>query len=47
MVHAEVLQRAEPLLALLDRHALIVVGVQDQRRRLHVLRRICSGEYFQ
>ena len=35
--HAEVLQRAEPLLALLDRHAEVVVGVQDQRRRLDVL----------
>ena len=36
--HAVMLQRAEPLLALLDRHAKIVVGVQDQRRRLDILR---------
>jgi hypothetical protein len=31
--HAEVLQRAEPLLPLLDGDAKVVVLVQDQRRR--------------
>src|SRR5262245_20725778 len=35
---AETLQRAEPLLALFDRHAEIVVGMQNQRRRFDVLR---------
>src|SRR5471030_256154 len=36
-IHAVVLQRAEPLLALLQRHAIIVVRMQNQRRRLDVL----------
>src|SRR5215831_19192003 len=33
----EVLERTEPLLALLDRHPIIVVRVQDEDRRRHVL----------
>lgn len=36
--HAEMLERAKPLLALLDRHAKVVVRMQNQSRRLHVLR---------
>src|SRR6267154_5081516 len=35
---AEMFQGAEPLLALFDRHAIVIVRMQDQRRRLHVLR---------
>src|ERR1700739_3325023 len=36
-IHAIMPQRAEPLLALLDRNAVVVVGMQNQRRRLDVL----------
>src|SRR5437870_6376724 len=36
--YAEMLQSAEPLLALLYRYAIIIVRMQDQRRRLDVLR---------
>src|SRR5579872_4050861 len=35
--HAVVLECAEPLLALLDGDAVVVIGVQDQRRSLDVL----------
>ena len=34
--HPEMFQRPEPLLALLDRHPLIVFRVEHERRRLHV-----------
>src|SRR4051794_1238806 len=33
----EVPQRPEPLLALLDRHAIVVIRMQDEDRRRHVL----------
>src|SRR5436305_2048251 len=36
--HAEVLERAEPLLALFERHAVVVVRVQNEYRRLDVSR---------
>src|SRR3954470_18448198 len=36
--HAEVLERAEPLLALLDRHAEVAVGMKNQGRRPNVFR---------
>src|SRR5260370_35851710 len=35
-VHGVVAQRAEPLLALLDRHTVIIVGMQNQRRSLDI-----------
>src|SRR5579859_1947038 len=35
-IHAVMPERAKPLLALFDRHAVIVVGMQNQRRRLDV-----------
>src|ERR1051325_963372 len=34
--NAEVLESAEPLLSLLERHAVVVLRVQDERRRPHV-----------
>ena len=37
LVMPKVLERAEPLLALLDRHTEVVVRVQNENRRLHVL----------
>src|SRR5436305_8019763 len=36
--HAEVLERAEPLLALFERHAVVVVRVQNEYRRLDAAR---------
>src|SRR5438552_2585077 len=36
--HAIVFEGAEPLLALFDRNAIVVVGVQDQRWGFHVAR---------
>ena len=37
-VHAKMFERAIPLFTLLDRDPVIVVGMQNQRRGLHVLR---------
>src|SRR5260221_4990069 len=34
--HAEVFERAKPLLPLFDRHAIVVVRMQDQCRRLYI-----------
>src|SRR5205809_5331489 len=36
--HAEMLERAKPLLALFDWHTIVVIGMQNQRRRFDVLR---------
>ena len=36
--HAEMFERAEPLLALLEGNAIVVVGMQDQGGRFDVLR---------
>src|SRR6266699_2345864 len=36
--HTEVFERAEPLFALFDRHAKVVIRMQDQSRRLNVCR---------
>src|SRR5438477_371932 len=36
--HTEMFERTVPLLTLLDGHAQIVIGVKNQRRRLHVRR---------
>src|SRR5260370_39908983 len=43
--HSKMRERAEPLLALLQRDSLIVVGVQDQGRGLH-LRSVADGRVF-
>src|SRR5262245_54790930 len=36
--HAKMFERPEPLLALLERHSIVVVRMQNQRRGLYVLR---------